>query len=90
MTKQRKPGTVAPNRIPIISRAGDVVGNVGGKATQATVARFLGHHGARLGTYKGRRSWIETGPAQSSRVTRVRRPSADRAHSLGSIPAKGR
>lgn len=84
--RKHKLGTVAnPNRIPIISRSGDVVGNVGHKATQATVARFLGHHGARLGTFKGRMSWIESGPAQSSRVTRVRRPSADRRHCLGSI-----
>jgi hypothetical protein len=82
MTKQRKPGTVAPNRIPIISRTGDVVGNVGGKATQATVARFLGHHGARLGTFKGRRSWIETGV--NTRPRPVRRPSADFMHSKGS------
>jgi hypothetical protein len=82
--KRHKLGTVAnPNRIPIISRNGNIVGNVGRKATTATVSRFLGHSAARLGTFKGRTSWIEQGT--NSRPRPVRRPAADRAHCLGSI-----
>lgn len=85
--RKLKVGEVKEGRIPIIGKDGTTRGNVGPRATQATVARFLGHSNARLGTFKGRRSWIEQGPAQPHRVTR---PSRDRAHCLGSVPARGR
>jgi hypothetical protein len=57
MSKQRKIGEVAPGRIPVLDRAGNDRGNVGPKATAATTARFLGHHGAKLKTKNGRKVW---------------------------------
>lgn len=59
MRRELKP--VPPNRFPVINKAGDVVGNVGPKATAATAARFLGHQGATLKDYGGRKCWIEQG-----------------------------
>lgn len=83
--RKQKIGEVPAHRIPIVSKSGDVVGNVGPRATQATVARFLGHHGARLTNHSGRKAWVEQGI--NSRPRPVRRPSADRKHSLGSVKA---
>ena len=83
--KKQKVGEVREGRIPIIDKSGNVRGNVGPRATQATVARFLGHSNARLAPFKGRRSWVEQGT--NSRPRNVRRPAADRKHSLGSIKA---
>lgn len=60
MSKQRKVGEVRPGRIPILDRAGNVRGNVGPHATQATTARFLGHHNAKLTTKGGRKVWQST------------------------------
>jgi hypothetical protein len=85
--KTRKVGTVAPNRIPIIAKDGTTRGNVGPRATTATVSRFLGHHNARLGNHAGRKAWIEQGT--NSRPRDVRRPSADYRHSRGSVKAPG-
>lgn len=59
MATKRKPGTVPLNRIPILDRNGNVRGHVGRTATQATVARFINHHGAMLMKVKGRLSWVE-------------------------------
>lgn len=86
--KKLKVGEVREGRIPIIDKAGNVRGNVGPRATTATVARFLGHSNARLAPYKGRQSWVEQGT--NSRTRNVRRPSADYCHSRGSArPAAG-
>ncbi len=59
MSKQRKPGTISPNRIGIYDRRGNLRGHVGRTATQATVARFIGHPNAKLGKVNGRTAWIE-------------------------------
>ena len=59
MTMKRKPGTVPPNRIPIIDRNGAVRGHVGRTATQATVKRLIGTFDTKLGKHKGRPAWIE-------------------------------
>lgn len=83
--RKLKVGEVREGRIPIIDKSGNVRGNVGPRATTATVSRFLGHSNARLGNYAGRKSWIEQGT--NSRPRPVRRPSADRKHSLGSVKA---
>ena len=56
--KNRKPGTVAANQIPIYDGKGRQRGHVGPKATSVTVARFIGTHGAKLGKVKGRTAWI--------------------------------
>ena len=86
--KTQKPGTVAPNRIPIVSKSGDVVGNVGPRATTATVARFLGHHNARLTQHRGRTSWVEQGT--NSRPRPMQRPeSANHKAARGSVRAPG-
>lgn len=55
--KARKVGEVRPGRIPIYDRQGNQRGHVGPKATSATVARFTGEFGAKLGKVKGRDSW---------------------------------
>ena len=65
MVTKRKPGTVPANRIPILDRHGNTRGHVGRTATQATVARFIGHHGAMLTKVKGRLSWVEQTPNKS-------------------------
>lgn len=55
---QPKPGMPPLNRIPIFDHKGNMRGHVGKTATQATVARFLGRHGAKLGKQEGRAAWI--------------------------------
>jgi hypothetical protein len=55
--KVRKPGEVRATRIPIYDRKGQQRGHVGPHATGATVARFTGELGAKLGKVKGRDSW---------------------------------
>lgn len=55
-------GDVAPHRIPILDHEGNVRGHVGRTATGATVARFLGRHGAKLGEKDGRPAWIGKKP----------------------------
>jgi len=61
---QRALKMIPPHRIPVISKSGDVLGNVGPKATSATAARFIGHQGARLAMFGGRQCWIEAGQNQ--------------------------
>ena len=60
--KERKPGTVREGRIPIYDYNGHVRGHVGPNATNATVARFIGRHGAKLGKRDGRDAWIGPKP----------------------------
>lgn len=55
---QPQPGHPPMNRIPIVDHKGNMRGHVGHSATQATVARFLGRHGAKLGKHEGRTAWI--------------------------------
>jgi hypothetical protein len=54
----RPVGTVSPDRIPIYDRKGNICGNVGPKATAATVSRFHNQPDAVLGTKDGRRAWV--------------------------------
>lgn len=63
--KQRKPGTVPEGRIGVYDRNGNVRGHVGRTATQATVARFIGHPNAKLGKVAGRAAWIEFKPKKA-------------------------
>ena len=80
---------IAPHRIPIITKSGNVAGTVGPRATTATVSRFLGHPRARLGEYQGRRAWIEQG--QNGRFSKRAQPeSFARRHARGSVKAPGR
>jgi hypothetical protein len=60
--KQRKPGTVAANKIPIYDHRGNLRGAVGHKATAVTVARFTGTVGAKLGRKDGRQAWLGAAP----------------------------
>ena len=46
------------HRIPIYDHEGNMRGHVGHKATAATVSRFIGQHGAKLGKKDGRDAWI--------------------------------
>lgn len=55
-------GEVAPHRIPIYDHKGNMRGHVGRTATGATVARFLGRHGAELSEKDGRQAWIGSVP----------------------------
>jgi hypothetical protein len=56
------PGTLHPHHIPIIDHKGRHRGHVGPKATAATVARFIGLHGAKLGKKDGQTAWIGPTP----------------------------
>lgn len=60
--KRPTPGEIPAHRIPIHDHKGNVRGHVGHTATSATVARFLGHHGAELKTVKGRETWVGQPP----------------------------
>jgi hypothetical protein len=86
--RKQKIGETPAHRIPIVSKSGDVVGNVGPKATTATVARFLGHHNARLGVHGGRKSWIESGTNSRPRATSAVRPKALLASTHGEVSAR--
>lgn len=59
---EREPGVVPENRIPIHDHEGNVRGHVTKAATQATVARFLGRHGATLEKVDGRHTWVGSKP----------------------------
>ena len=60
--KERKPGTTQEGRIPIFDHKGHARGHVTPHATSMTVARFIGLHGAKLGTKDGRQAWIGPKP----------------------------
>ena len=52
------PGTLHPHHIAIFDHKGRMRGHVGPKATAATVSRFIGQHGAKLGKKDGKTAWI--------------------------------
>lgn len=84
--KQRKPGTVPPGRIAILDQGGRIRGHVGPHATTATVARFLGHHNAKLEKNGGRAVWQsygEDGPKIGQRASE----SANHRAARGSVKA---
>ena len=81
--KTRKPGEVAPNRIPIFDDQDRLRGAVGPKATSVTVSRFTGKAGAVLGKKDGRTAWI--GP--SAPIPR-RAESKNQKSARGSVRAK--
>lgn len=54
----RTPGECPAHRIPIFDHKGNMRGHVGYTASQATVARFLGRHGADLTDKDGRKAWV--------------------------------
>jgi hypothetical protein len=56
------PGTLHPHHIPIFDHKGRMRGHVGPKATAATVARFTGQHGSKLGKKDGKPAWISPPP----------------------------
>lgn len=60
--KAPKPGHPPLHRLPIVDHEGNMRGHVGNTATAATVARFIGHHGAKLGMHEGRKAWIGDPP----------------------------
>jgi hypothetical protein len=62
ITRERKPGEAPLHRVPIFDHKGYMHGHVGHHATSSTVARLLGHHGAKLGTKDGRPAWIGRTP----------------------------
>lgn len=64
MTKQpeAKHGHPPLHRIPVVDHEGNMRGHVGKTATGATVARFLGRHGAKIGKHEGRTAWIGAKP----------------------------
>lgn len=57
-----KPGELPENRIPVYDHQGRRRGHVGYLASAATVARFTGQHGAKLGKKDGRTAWISPPP----------------------------
>ncbi len=62
MAKKAKPGQPPVNRIPVIDHKGNMRGHVGKTATAATVARFTGRYGAKLGKHEGRTAWLGDAP----------------------------
>lgn len=60
--KPRKPGEAPEGRLAIFDHKGNMRGHVTKAATQSTVARFLGRHGAKLGTKNGKKAWIGDEP----------------------------
>jgi hypothetical protein len=62
MKKDLKPGEVGEHHIPIFDHRGRMRGRVGPRASSVTVARFIGLHGAKLGTKDGRTAWIGPKP----------------------------
>lgn len=58
----RKAGQPPEGRLAIFDHKGNMRGHVTKAATQATVARFLGRHGAKLGTKDGKQAWIGDKP----------------------------
>jgi hypothetical protein len=56
------PGTLHPHHIPIFDHKGRMRGHVGPKATAATIARFTGQHGSKLGKHDGKVAWISPPP----------------------------
>ena len=57
-----KPGSPPEGRIPIFDHKGNMRGHVGRTATSATVARFIGQHGAKLGKKNGKPAWLGPKP----------------------------
>jgi hypothetical protein len=55
---QDKPGTIGAGKLGTYDAKGRLRGQVGPKATAATVSRFIGQHGAKLGTKDGRPAWL--------------------------------
>ena len=85
--KERKPGEVAPNHIPVIDKHGFVRGYVHGKATGATAARFTNNPAMRLSKHEGRPAWIEQDTGASA--PQPRRPeTANHKSARGSVRAK--
>ena len=78
--KKHKPGSCPDGRIAIRDGNGNIRGHVGPHAIAGTVMRF-GITNPQLKSVNGRLEWQDGG--KSSR--NVRRPSADRLHSKGSV-----
>lgn len=56
--KQTTPGNVGDGKIAVYDGRGRMRGQVGPKATAATVSRFHGQLGSTLGTKDGKPAWI--------------------------------
>lgn len=81
--KKHKAGCVPDGRIAIRDADGNIRGHCGPHMVAGGVMRF-GLKNPQLKNVRGKLEWQE-GDAQSRQ--RVRRPSADRLHSLGSVKA---
>jgi len=57
-----KPGAPGENKIPVYDSQLRRRGHVGPLASSATVARFTGQHGAKLGKVDGRTAWLSPPP----------------------------
>lgn len=82
---QPKPGDPPLNRLPIYDHEGNMRGHVGKTATQATVARFIGRHGATLGKKGGRAAWL--GPKPPPAPPMPKKPAFDPAAAVGADPS---
>lgn len=77
----KTPGTLPDHQIAIYDHRGRMRGRVHAGATSATVARFTGQHGAKLGKVDGRDAWISPAPKGQSH--------ADARHAQAVRTAKG-
>jgi hypothetical protein len=78
--KKHKVGNCPDGRIGIRNSDGALVGHCGPHAIAGTVRRF-GLKNPQLKNINGRLEWHDGGQSSGN----VRRPSADRKHSLGSV-----
>jgi len=62
LRRERKPGEVPLNRVPVYDHKGHVRGHVGHKVTEVTISRFTGQPGATLKKKDGRDAWVGDAP----------------------------
>jgi hypothetical protein len=74
---QAKPGELPEHRIPIFDYHGRRRGHVGYLASGATVARFTGQHGAKIGKKDGRTAWISPPPPPPPKPPKPPKPQLD-------------
>jgi len=69
-----EPGVIPEHRVPIYDHKGRYRGHVGPNGTPATVARFTGQHGAKLGVKDGRKAWLSPPPPPPKKPEKPAQP----------------
>jgi hypothetical protein len=82
------PGTIGEGKLGVYDHKGRLRGQVGKLATSATVSRFIGQHGAKLGTKDGRPAWLAPMTLAETSAKGTAAPDDD-GDTLADISAKG-